>query len=161
MKTASRDSNSQSRPVPSQALASLLQRSGDIERQVKRFLSARMDQQKLRWRSALTAAAAGVAGMLVAVAALLMGVWCLVQGLAGAVSTLAPGHPWIGDVAAGLLVVGAILGGAAALWRIWISVSMRKAMAKYDRGIPAAASPAVETKSNHVPPHFKKGQSRS
>jgi len=127
---ASRDSPSAA-PLPGQALADLWEHGSDVQRLVRRLLALRLDQEKLRLRRALVGAAAGVLALCVVLAALCLGVWHLLRGLAGAVAALAPEHPWLGDAAAGLLPLTAIAGGAAVVWWSWNRAGLRKARAKY------------------------------
>ena len=139
-----REAATPSEPLPSQALASLWQHGGDVQKQLQRFLAATLDQQKLRLRRAVVLLVAGLTALVVVVAVLCLGVWHLVRGLAGAVATLAPEHPWVGDAGAGLLVLLGIGGGAAALWWSWSRASLRRAWAKYGRG-PSAAESATDS----------------
>ena len=72
------------------------------------FVSAKLDQIKLTVRNIAVLAALGIVGLIAGGAVVATAAVLILQGIAGAISALAGGREWVGDLACGILVLAAI-----------------------------------------------------
>jgi len=96
---------------PGEAFKSVANRFSEVAEYISYYIAAKTDGIKLTLRNVAIFAALGVIGLIAGAALVATAVVLLCVGLAHALGALFGHHGWLGDMVAGLLLLGLVAGG--------------------------------------------------
>jgi hypothetical protein len=111
--------------APTEAIKDLPAQLRALGVQARALVAAWVGLARAKMRVFAVLAGAGIIGFVIVVAAAVTGSVLLVRGMAGGLALLFGGRPWLGDLVAGLVVLGGL---AAGTWLV--SKVMKKAREK-------------------------------
>jgi hypothetical protein len=118
---------------PADAFKEVGSHFSELKEYASYYLSAKADGMKASVRNLGLYAALGVVGLLAGGAIVVTSAVLLLTGLAGAIGAIfEPDKPWVGNIAVGLLILGAIGIGTMLFMKKFTAASRERTVKKYE-----------------------------